>query len=126
MDHMLNLGFICQPWKTQPLSQVQVFCGMVWDTRETATLRISQEKVSRAKATIRHLKLLNEQQQLSRLTGAVGGGLLQSLVDATPSRQGQTHLRRLYDDIYLTTTKYGKALYYTKFQMNELTLLDLD
>jgi hypothetical protein len=113
MDQMLRMGFICQPIKTSPPKQVQKFCGMLFDTSGVPTIRIPEEKLSRAKATIDYVVALNDQQSLSRLTAAVMGGLLQSLVEGTPSRQGQTYLRRLYDNIHHTTSLYGRPLYYT-------------
>jgi hypothetical protein len=55
----------------------------------------------------------------------VAGGLLQSLVEGTPSRQGQTYLCKLYDNIHHTTTLYGCSLYYTKMKLAPETLQDL-
>jgi hypothetical protein len=65
--------------------------------------------------------MLDDQGILSRLRAAVGGGLLQSLVDATPARQGQTYLRGLYDDVHLTSEKYGRELYYSVMKLVEST-----
>jgi hypothetical protein len=125
MDHMLRMGFICQPIKTSPPKQVQKFCGMLFDTTGAPTIRIPEEKISRARATIDYVRALNDQGVLSRLTAAVMGGLLQSLVEGTPSRQGQTYLRRLYDNIHHTTPLFGKPLYYTKVILGTATLDDL-
>ncbi|MCK7580969.1 MAG: hypothetical protein MZV65_38715, partial [Chromatiales bacterium] len=50
---------------------------------------------------IKFLKAGAATAELSRLTLAVVTGLLQSLVEATPQRIGQTYLRRLYDRIHV-------------------------
>jgi hypothetical protein len=121
MDFMLRLGFICQKVKTSPPKQVQTFCGMDWDTHRVPTLRIPDAKVQRASATIDYMLMLDDQKILSRLSAAVGGGLLQSLVDATPSRQGQTCLRSMYDHIHLTTELMGRELYYSVMQLRTTT-----
>jgi hypothetical protein len=44
---------------------------------------------------------------------AVGGGFLQSLVEATSARIRQTYLRRLYDEVHSLEGTHGEALYYT-------------
>jgi hypothetical protein len=126
MDYMLRLGFIvCQKVKTSPPEQIQKLCGMEWDTCRVPTLRIPEAKVQRAIATIDYMLMLDDQRILSRLSVAVGGGLLQSLVDATPSRQGQTYLRSLYDDIHLTTELIGRALYYSVMQLRATAREDI-
>jgi hypothetical protein len=126
MDHMVRMGFICQRVKTSPPAQRQKFCGMIFDTTKIPTLLIPGSKVSRAMATISRVMDLNRRGDLTRLSASVLGGLLQSLVDATPSRQGQTYLRSLYDNIHHTTKLFGRALYLTKFQLSTATLQDLE
>jgi hypothetical protein len=56
---------------------------------------------------------------------AVGGGFLQSLVDATPSRIGQTYLCLLYDEVHDIEELHGKALYYTPIVLSEACMEDL-
>jgi hypothetical protein len=119
MDHSVKLGFICQPVKTSLPAQRQKFCGMIYDTTDVPTIKIPETKVSRGQATIEHLLRLNDQEQLSRLTVAVGGGFLQSLVDATPARIGQTYLRKVYDEVHGLEGHYGKELYYTPIVLSE-------
>jgi hypothetical protein len=86
---------------------------MQWDTHRVPTLLVPDNKISRSIATIDYVLMLDDQEILSRLSAAVVGGLLQSLVDVTPSQLGQTYLRSLYDDIHLTTTLVGRELYYS-------------
>jgi hypothetical protein len=125
MSYMLRLGFICQKWKTSPPAQVQKFCGMMWDSHRVPKVVIPDSKVTRALATIEYMLMLDDQGILSRLSATVGGGLLQSLVDATPARQGQTYLRGLYDDVHLTSEKYGRELHYSVMKLIESTWADL-
>ena len=125
MDYMLRLGFICQKVKTSPPAQVQKFCGLLFDTQGTPKLLIPSDKVSRSLATLDYVIKMNTQNNLSRLTVAVLGGLLQSLVDATPARIGQTYLRGLYNDVHYTCPLTGKDLYYTSIVLSESTVADL-
>jgi hypothetical protein len=69
--------------------------------------------------------------EVSRLTLAVVTGLLQSMVDATPQRIGQTFLRRLYDRLHMLNEDPGErlqgtALYYTRVTLSGEEWLDLD
>jgi hypothetical protein len=88
---------------------------MIFDTTKIPTLVIPEAKISRGRATIARIHELDLRGDLTRLSASVLGGLLQSLVDATPSQQGQTYLRSLYDNIHHMTKLYGRKLYYTKF-----------
>jgi hypothetical protein len=125
MEYMLRLGFICQKVKTSPPAQVQKFCGLLFDTQGTPKLQIPSAKVSRSLATLQFVIKMNARGTLSRLTVAVMGGLLQSLVDATPSRLGQTYLRGIYDDVHHTCPLTGRDLYYTSIELSDSTLADL-
>jgi hypothetical protein len=125
MDYSVRLGIICQPIKTKPPAQQQIFCGMEYDTRSTPTLRIPEEKVSRGIATIEYLIHQNEHGRLSRLSVAIGNGFLQSLVGSTPARQGQTYLRKLYDKVHELEEIRGKEMYYTEIWLSEECIEDL-
>ena len=126
LNHMVRVGFICQVTKTQPPAQSQKFCGLIFDTTGQPFITIPSEKLSRSLATIEYILKLNAQQKLSRLSLSILGGLLQSLVEATPAKQGQTHLRSLYDDLHHTSSLYGKALYYSMVSLSNTTLQDLE
>jgi hypothetical protein len=91
MDHTVHLGFICQKVKTSPPAQVQKFCGMLYDTITHPCIQIPEAKVSCSLATIELVKCQNLHGQLSHLTVSIMSSLLQSLVDGTPQRQGQTY-----------------------------------
>jgi hypothetical protein len=125
MEYMVRLGFICQKAKTSLPAQVQKFCGLIFDTRETPRLRIPSAKLSRSLATLDFVIKMNNQGTLSRLTVAVMGGLLQYLVDATPARLGQTYLWGLYDDVHHTCPLSSRDLYYTSVELRATTVADL-
>jgi hypothetical protein len=126
MNHMVRLEFICRCVKTSPPAQQQKLCGMIFDTSTVPTLLIPAAKIARACATIARVRELNDRKQLTRLSVSVLGGLLQSFVDATPSRQGQTYLRSMYDNIHHTSEIFGKVLYFTKFDLTDTALQDLE
>ena len=88
LDHMVRVGFICQVAKTNPPAQSQKFCGLIFNTERHPYITIPPEKLSRSIATIHFIKKLHKQGKLSRLSLSILGGLLQSLVEATPGRQG--------------------------------------
>ena len=131
MNGALRVGLICQPCKTWPPSQVQKYCGFLYDTVAIPCLRVPQDKADRALATIRYLRSGAATNRLSRLTLAVVVGLLQSLVDATPNRVGQTYLRRLYNKLHELDNprnlgrEHGPDFYYTTVDLTDVEWLDL-
>jgi hypothetical protein len=98
---------------------------MIYDTEKVPIHRIPDNKVSRGQATVDYLIRANMQGRLSRLTVAVGGGFLQSLVEATPSRIGQTYLRRMYDEVHELEDKRGRELFYTMINLSPECVDDL-
>jgi hypothetical protein len=127
MDLALRLGLICQEVKTKAPSQVQKYCGFIYDTTGIPTLRIPEDKRERGLAMIRFLRAGESSLQLSRLTLAVVTGLLQSLVEATPQRIGQTFLRRLYTRLHELegARPKGAAFFYTRVALTPEDWLDL-
>jgi hypothetical protein len=80
---------------------------------------------------IRFLKAGGPSLRISQLMVAVVTGLLQSLVDATPQRIGQTFLRRLYTRLHLldevgSERPVGAAFYFTRIALSTEEWLDLD
>lgn len=130
MEATLRVGLICQPCKSKPPAQIQKYCGFLYDTTGIPCLRVPQDKADRALASIQFLKSGARNERLSRLTFAVVIGLLQSLVDATPHRVGQTFLRRLYDRLHdgwaSQPDLVGARFYYTVVELDEEEWLDLD
>jgi hypothetical protein len=117
MDFMIRLGLICQKGKTHPPQQIQKYCGFLYDTTGTPTLKIPPQKVSRCLASVDFLLSRPRGGRLSRLSLAIITGVLQSIVDATPQHIGQTYLRTLYDDLHHLEEggpQHGAAKYYTE------------
>jgi hypothetical protein len=130
MDLALRLGLICQEVKTKPPAQVQKYCGFLYNTTGIPSLSIPDDKRDRGLAMIRFLRAGGPSLAVSRLTLAVVTGLLQSLVDATPQRIGQTFLRRLYTRLHTLeglplVRPIGAALFYTRVDLTSEEWLDL-
>ena len=122
MRLFLRLGLVCQPVKTAPPNQQQKYCGFLYDTRGTPTLRVPPSKVSRCVASAKYLLGKPREIGLSRLSLAVVTGVLQSIVEATPQHVGQTYLRALYDDLHrLEEVGHltGRARYHTVVGLRE-------
>ena len=96
MDLALELGLLCNPTKTIPPTQVVKYCGFLYDTTAEPQLIIPPEKRSRARVQVQYT-IQHSKKPFSRLALSVVNGVLQSLVEATPTRIGQTYLRALHD-----------------------------
>jgi hypothetical protein len=95
-DLALAEGLLCNPAKTTPPTRYIKYCGFIYDTQNEPRLIIPPEKRSRARVQV-HYTLRQSKGEFSRLALSVVNGILQSLVDATPARIGQTYLRPLHD-----------------------------
>ena len=122
MDMVIRVGLICQPLKTEPPARVQKYCGFLYDTEKSPSLRIPPSKISRCLASARFLLGRSRDLALSRLSLAVVTGVLQSIVEATPRHMGQTHLRSLYDDLHRweeVSHLEGANKYYTSVDLSD-------
>ena len=99
MDYALEVGLLCNPLKVTPPSQVVKYCGFLFDTKGTPTLRVPPNKRSRARAMVEYI-LLSQGLPVPRLSLSVVSGVLESQVPATPAQIGHTYLRRLYDSLW--------------------------
>jgi hypothetical protein len=93
MDLVLKVGLLAHPAKLTPPSQKVKYTGFIWNTKDIPTLQIPPYKVNKSLALVDYA--LDHRAKLSRLYFAVIKGVLESEVDATPSRSGHTHLRSL-------------------------------
>jgi hypothetical protein len=75
VDHLVQLGIICQKTKTSPLAQKQNFCGMLPDSTTIPCVLIREAKIFRSLATIEYVKQA-QRGALSRLALVVATGLL--------------------------------------------------
>ena len=100
LDLACDVGFLCHPKKcTAPCQQVK-YIGFLFDTRGIPVIRIPTEKQERALNMVRHIQRSHITQKFSRLVLAVVAGVLQSLVDATPSFMGNVYLRRSHNLVH--------------------------
>ena len=96
MDFAVECGMLCNPAKCHPPSQQAKYCGFIFDTTDVPTLRVPQNKRSRARAMVEYL-LASQGSPVPRLSLSVVTGVLESQVPATSGLVGHTYLRRLYD-----------------------------
>ena len=113
LDAACTVGFLCHPKKCTPPGQSVKYIGFIFDTTQTPTLRIPTEKRERALVITQHLLDSPPTQQFSRLGLAVAAGILQSLVDATPSFVGSTYLRKFHTLVHPSDSGTGIRPYLT-------------
>jgi hypothetical protein len=99
LDMTVDLGLLCHPGKLSPPAQIVKYTGFLFDTRDQPALRIPSCKREKGIAMIDFV--LSKKGTISRLVLAVLAGVLESVVEATPSRLGHTYLRSLVDNIHL-------------------------
>jgi hypothetical protein len=121
MDQALDVGLLFNQKKVKPPSQQAKYCGFIYDTRKLPTLRIPLDKRDRALAMIDYMEV-RRHGQVSRLALSVMTGLLQSLVDASPSRMGQTFHRHAYDVMH-TVKDDGTELLHPHHRLYSCTLI---
>jgi hypothetical protein len=125
LDMAVECGLLCHPGKLTPPSQVVKYCGFMLDSIGIPTMRIPLEKRERAIAMVDYLLLGKVKTEYSRLSLYVVAGVLESLVEATPSRLGHTYLRRMHSLVHPEGSGTGASPYYTKTSLTESVLRDL-
>lgn len=124
MDLAVEIGMLCNPIKVVPPAQVVKYCGFLYDTTTIPTLRIPESKRTRAIALLEYMGSRRDQ-PVNRLSLSIVGGVLQSLVDATPSNIGQTFLRRLNDTLHgEVRAKDSRSKYYEKIVLDDRCYAD--
>jgi hypothetical protein len=108
MDLALEVGFLCHPGKLIPPSHTVLYVGFDIDTTGIPALRIPALKRDKALAMIEYLR--DQRTGVSGLGLSVAIGTLESLVEATPNRQGRGHLRQLYDVLGETAPQPARDL----------------
>jgi hypothetical protein len=118
LDLAVDVGLLCHPGKLTPPCHVVKYTGYLFDTKSVPTLKIPEYKVDRGLALVAYA--LRHKNHISRLALAVVLGVLESLVEATPSHIGHTYLRRLQYILHRTDWA-GNDLPYFSF-----AILDAD
>jgi hypothetical protein len=98
LDASMEVGILCHPGKLIPPAHVVKNTRFLFDTTNEPTLRIPTGKRERSLAMIDYF--LERDKPFSRRVLAVLIGVLESATDATPARQGHTHLRNLCSNLY--------------------------
>jgi hypothetical protein len=94
----VDVGLLCHPGKLTPPAHVVKYTGLLFDTVREPILRIPPYKIDKALAMIDYI--LDHGNHLFRLSLAVVVGVLESLVEATPTRVGHTFLRHLHENLH--------------------------
>jgi hypothetical protein len=121
LDLTVELGLLCHPGKLSPPAQIVKYTGFLFDSRQQPTLRIPACKREKGLAMIDHV--LSKRGPVSRLVLAVLAGVLESVVEATPSRLGHTYLRSLVDNIHLP--EWNGLPYYSEAALTETDRIGL-
>jgi hypothetical protein len=111
LDYAVGVGLLCHPGKLTPPAQSVKYAGLIFDTRATPILRVPETKRVKAIALCRFT--IHHRDRISRLSLSVVAGVLESLVEATPGRQGHTHLRNLQPHIHPTEWNEDFLPYYS-------------
>ena len=130
LGQAVEVGLLCNPEKAVGPSQIVKYCGFLYDTTSVPSLRIPTPKRTKALAVLDYIQSFRGQ-EVPCLLLAIVAGVLQALVDATPSRIGQTFLRRLHDQVHIVEDEVAKSLnpafkYYFKVVLGEAAWMDLE
>jgi hypothetical protein len=117
------VGLLAHPGKLTPPCQEVKYTGYRWNTEGVPTLTVPSPKVDKALALIEFA--VDHGDCISRLCLAVVKGVLESLVDATPSRTGHTHVRSLEITLHPPGWEEGFLPYYSFTALSPRNIKDL-
>jgi hypothetical protein len=123
LDLTVRVGLLCHPGKHTTPAHVVKYTGLLFDTTDVPTLRIPEYK--RAEAIAMTDFALLHRRRLSRLGLAVVVGVLESLVEATPSRLGHTHLRNVQEILHPSGWDGPELPYYSFAELTDKVCSDL-
>jgi hypothetical protein len=89
MDKAARVGFLFNPTKVTPPSQIVKYCGILYDTETHPTLHVPEDKRDQALTMLEYV-LSQRNTKLSKLGLSV----------AASSRIGQTLLRKAFNKLY--------------------------
>jgi hypothetical protein len=124
LDKAVECGLLCHPGKLTTVPSRQVLWVLAGFNRHSDSAHSLRETGT----CYRHGRLPPSWQDTtdySRLSLSVVAGVLESLVEATPSRLGHTYLRRLHSLVHPEGAGTGASPYYTKTSLTESVLRDL-
>lgn len=125
MEQAVIVGLLCNPRKCVLPAQVTKYCGFLFDTQHTPTLRIPLAKREHALAMVEFCLEQGPTHKHSRWALAVVVGTLEALVEATPRRLGHTKLRRFHNALRPEGLGTGISPYCTLMVIPEEVFSDL-
>jgi hypothetical protein len=123
LDLCLAVGLLAHPGKLTPPGQEVKYTGYLWNTMGIPTLIIPPYKVDKSIALFEYAE--DHTDHISRLCLAVVKGVLESMVDATPSRTGHTHLRSLETTLHPFGWEESYLPYYSFTALFQRNINDL-
>jgi hypothetical protein len=123
LDCAVDVGFLCHPGKLTPPSHVVKYAGLIFDSTSEPILCVPEYKVDKAIAMIDYV--LAQHKRTSRLSLAVVVGVLESMVEATPSQIGYTYLRHLHTILHPVDWDGNDLPYFSFTSLDECSTKDL-
>jgi hypothetical protein len=120
----VDVGLLCHPGKLAPPAHVVKYTGLLFDTVREPILRIPPYKIDKALAMIDYI--LDHGNHLSRLSLAVVVGVLESLVEATPTCVGHTFLQHLHENLHPHDWEDSDLPYFSLTTLDERDIRDLN
>jgi hypothetical protein len=119
----VDVGLLCHPGKLTPTSHVVKYTGLIFDSTTEPILRVHDYKVDKALAMIDFV--LTQHKRTSRLSLVVVVGVLESIVEATPSRVGHTYLWHLHTILHPAGWDGNDLPYFSFTSLDERSIQDL-
>jgi hypothetical protein len=123
LDLTVRVGLLCHPGKLTPPTHVVKYRGLLFDTTSTPTTRLPEYNRAKAVAMIDFAK--SHRQRISRLGLAVAVGVLESMVEGTPSRIGHTYLHNVQETLHPKDWEGYDFPYYSFAELSERDCSDL-
>ena len=120
----VDVGLLCHPGKLTPPAHAVKYTGFIFDSVSEPMLRIPEYKVAKAIALTDYGRA--NQRRISRLALAVIVGVLESLVEATPTRIGHTYLRHLQGTLHPEGWVGDDLSYFSYASLSEADVHELD
>jgi hypothetical protein len=120
----VDVGLLCHPGKLTPPAHAVKYIGFIFDSVAESTVRIPEYKVAKAIALRDYGRA--HHWRISRLALAVIMGVLESLVEAIPTRIGHTYLRHLQGTLHPERWAGDDLSYFSYASLSEADLHELD
>jgi hypothetical protein len=119
----VDVGLLCHPGKLTPPAHAVKYTGLIFDSTANPILRIPEYKVAKAIALTDYGWA--HQGRISRLALAVIVDVLESLVEATPTRIGHAYLRHLQGALHPEGWAGDDLSYFSYASLSEADVREL-